>query len=156
SLLFVLTPDSVADTSVCKNEWTQALRYKKPIVPLRLHRDAELPFRLNSREYIDFTIDFEPALARLRLHLQWLSSPAGSLQALKDRLADAQRDLQRAADDFEERRIQEEIAVLDGQIARQQEIVADPHAAAERAQASIAAGIERERQPERPPSGTSQ
>src|SRR5882672_7775835 len=46
SLLFVMTPDSVEDNSVCKAEWTRALRYKKPIVPLKLHRDTELPFRL--------------------------------------------------------------------------------------------------------------
>jgi TIR domain len=28
SLLFVLSPDSVEDRSVCKLEWTRALRYK--------------------------------------------------------------------------------------------------------------------------------
>src|SRR5689334_20722478 len=49
SLLFIMTRDSVGDESVCKNEWTSALRYKKPIVPIKLHPDAELPFRLASR-----------------------------------------------------------------------------------------------------------
>ena len=96
SLLFVLTRDSVEDASTCKAEWTRALKYKKPITPLLLHRDAELPFRLGSRQYIDFSGDFETGLARLRRHLDWLRSPAGALQALRDRLADAQRDLRRA------------------------------------------------------------
>ena len=72
SLLFVMTQDSVEDQSVCKQEWTRALRYKKPIIPLLFHRDAEMPFRLgSSRQYIDFTGDYEQALAALRTHLDW-------------------------------------------------------------------------------------
>ena len=88
SLIFVMTPDSVEDHSTCKQEWTHTLKYKKPIVPIRLHRNTLLPFRLK-RQYIDFTGSFEAGMARLRNHLQWLSSPAGALQAMKDRLADA-------------------------------------------------------------------
>ena len=73
-----------------KNEWTRALKYKKPIVPLLLHHDAEIPFQLENRQYIDFTDDFDVALARLRTHLVWLKSPEGKLRALKDRLMDAE------------------------------------------------------------------
>src|SRR5713226_6086311 len=40
SLLFIMTHDSVQDNSVCKEEWTLALRYKKPIIPLKLHPDS--------------------------------------------------------------------------------------------------------------------
>ena len=88
-VLYLMTKDSVEPHSVCKQEWTWALRYKKPVIPLRLHRDAKMPFRLGSRQHIDFTGTFETGLAQLRIHLQWLTSPAGALQGMKDRLADA-------------------------------------------------------------------
>ncbi|MBL7091104.1 TIR domain-containing protein [Acidovorax sp.] len=153
SLLFVMTPDSVEPLSVCKQEWTRALKYKKPIVPILLHRDAEMPFRLGSRQYVDSTGAFEPALARLRTHLQWLASPEGVLQAMKDRLADAQRDLRRARDDVEQTRIQDEINALKRQIADQQRVVDDPQGAARRVEESIERGLERERQPEKPVAG---
>ena len=152
SLIFVMTPDSVEDHSTCKQEWTHALKYKKPIVPVRLHRNAMLPFRLEPRQYIDFTGSFEAGMARLRNHLQWLSSPAGTLQAMKDRLADAQRDLRRASD-ADQPRIQDDIDLLTRQIADQERFVADPGAAVRRVKQSIAAGLERERQPERPVAG---
>jgi hypothetical protein len=34
-LLFVMTTDSVRPNSMCKREWTRALKYKKPVIPLR-------------------------------------------------------------------------------------------------------------------------
>ena len=153
SIIFVMTRDSVQPNSVCRQEWTRALKYKKPVIPIRLHTDAELPFRLEPRQYIDFTGNFETGLARLREHLQWLASPAGALQALKYRLADAQRDLQREQDTQQRTRIQDDLAQLEKQIAGQQRVVDDPKAAAERVAASIAAGLEREREPQKPISG---
>lgn len=159
SLLFVMTPDSVEDESVCKREWMHALRYKKPVIPLKLHPDAEMPFRLAPRQHIDFTRalesdeQFDAALARLRLHLTWLASPAGVLQGLRDRLADAQRDLRRAKDGPQRTRVQDDIDQLRKDIARQEEIVRDPQAAVRRVEESIARGLEHERQPERPAAG---
>jgi tetratricopeptide (TPR) repeat protein len=153
SVIFVMTRDSVTSKSVCKKEWTRALKYKKPIIPILLHPDAEMPFSLEPRQHIDFTGAFDPALARLRNDLQHLSSPAGLLQQMKDRLADAQRDLPRAADVTKKARIQDDIAQLDRQIANQQKIVDDPEGAARRVQESIERGLERERKPERPVTG---
>ena len=152
SLLFVMTRDSVESHSVCKQEWTRALKYKKPVIPIRLHADADMPFRLEPRQYIDFIGAFETGLAKLRQHLQWLSTPAGVLQAMQDRLADAQRDLRRAGD-ADRARIEDDIALLQKQIAEQQRIVADPQAAARRVEESIARGLERERKPEKPVAG---
>jgi tetratricopeptide (TPR) repeat protein len=150
SLLFVLSRDSVEDQSVCKAEWTRALKYKKPIVPILFHRDAEAPFRLGTRQHVDFTGEFDSALAGLRNHLRWLASPEGVLRVLQDRLADARRDLRRAFDESQRARIQDDIGLLETQVADQQRLVADPQGAAQRVERSIAAGLERERQPAAP------
>ena len=127
SLLFVMTRDSVRPNSVCKREWTLALKYGKPVIPLKFHLDAELPFRLEPREYIDFTSGLEPGLTRLRGHLRWLSEPAGILQGLKDRLAQAIRDLPRLPE-RDRPRAMTEIAALERQVADQQNRVDDPGA----------------------------
>lgn len=159
SLIFVMTCDSVEDESECKREWTYALRYKKPIIPIKLHADAEMPFRLAPRQHVDFTRalesdeEFNAALARLSKHLEWLASPAGTLQGLKDRLADAQRDLRRAKDTAQRARIEDDIEQLKKDVAKQAEVVRDPEAAARRVEESIARGLERERKPERPAAG---
>lgn len=156
ALLFAMTPDSVEDQSVCYEEWTLALSYKKHIVPLLVHPVNERPFRLHQHQYIDFTTDFDAGMARLREHLRFLNSPAGELQRLQDQLADAKRRYRRARDDAEARRIQDEINRLENEdIPRQKKLVDDPEGASERTQKSIAAGMERERQPERPVSGES-
>ncbi len=104
SLLFVMSRDSVVPSSVCKREWTLALKYHKPVIPLRLHLDAELPFRLEPRQYIDFAADPGDGLARLRSHLAWLGEPAGVLQTLRDRLEDALRGLSRTPEPDRPRR----------------------------------------------------
>ncbi|HLL71018.1 MAG TPA: tetratricopeptide repeat protein [Pyrinomonadaceae bacterium] len=153
-VIFVMTRDSVNPNSVCKQEWTRALKYKKPIIPIKLHDDAEMPFRLEPRHYIDFTGSFETGLARLRERLRWQGSPAGQLQAMQDRLDDAKRDLVREKDPTQRTRIQDDIELLQKQIAVQREVVADPQAAAQRVSESIARGLERERQPERPSGAT--
>ena len=152
SLLFVMTVDSVVDNSGCYDEWSLALKYKKPVVPLLLKK-CDAPFRLQSRQYIDFTGDFDAGIAKLRKHLEWLESPEGELQRMKDQLADAERDLRRAADAVETTRIQDEMSELRKSIVRQDEIVRNPKGAQQRTQESIERGLERERQPEKSVSG---
>lgn len=150
TLLFAMSPDSVEPHSICKNEWTRALRYKKPVIPLLLTRDVEVPFGLGTRQYIDFTGAFQVAVDELCAHLQYLASAPGQLQAMKDRLVDARRDLRRAATDTERIRVEDEIALLEKQIADQQLVVENPERVAARAEQNIARGLERERQPSTP------
>ena len=148
-LLFLMTRDSVHPKSECKHEWTRALRYKKPIIPLLFHSEAEMPLRLEPRQYLDFTGDHEPALARLREHIRWRSSPEGLLQGLKERLLDAERDLPRAKD-AERPRIEEEIKELRAEIAAQEQAIADPEGTTRKTKERIESALERERQPAEP------
>jgi hypothetical protein len=151
-MAFVMTKDSTSAGSMCKNEWTWALKYKKVVIPIRLHKDAEQPFGLGNRQWIDFTGEFEHGLAKLRKFLREMDSPEGILQSYKDRLADAERALRRAKGD-EETRIKAEIEDLKAEISRQEEIVKNPKAAEEKTEKNIQSGLERERQPEKPVSG---
>ena len=146
TLMFLMTIDSVEDQSICKPEWMRALKCKKPIIPMKLHADVELPFLLANREYIDFTAGFEEGLARLRKHMAWLASPAGSLHAMKHRLADAHRDLHRAASVEHKARIEYEIAELARQIEEQQRALDNPRDAVRRTEEQIAQGLARERE----------
>jgi tetratricopeptide (TPR) repeat protein len=152
-MIFVMTADSVRQGSVCKHEWVRALKYKKPVIPVRLHSDAELPFRLGSREYVRFDGPFDFAVARLRKHLTWMDSPEGELQAIKDRLSDAERELPRAEAE-QQARIRDDIAELKGQIGERERIIANPKAAEDRVQKSIKAGLEGERRCANPAGGT--
>lgn len=152
SLLFVMTRDSVESSSGCKPEWNRALRYKKPIIPVRLDTEAEMPLLLGNRQHIDFTEGFEVAIVELREHLKWLASPAGVLQATIDRLADAERDFRRARKPADQARIMADIELLKRQIAEQREVIENPQSAAMRVEERISRALERERRPDKPAS----
>jgi tetratricopeptide (TPR) repeat protein len=123
-----------------------SLKYKKSVIPLRVHPEADLPYRLNSREYVDFTLDVNAALARLRESLAWASSPEGVAQDLQVRRSDAERELFRVN---EQRRtlVEAEIAELDRRIDEQRRAIGNPFAVQERTSARIRAGLAREQQP---------
>jgi tetratricopeptide (TPR) repeat protein len=148
-ILYVMTKDSVSRYSECKKEWTRALKYKKAIIPLLLDKEAEMPFRLEPRQYIDFTHAFGAGLAQLREHVRWRATPEGLLHTTNERLQDARRDLD-SAQQGDKTRIEEEIAQLQLQIDGFQAAIKDPQAAQERTKQSIERGLERERQPELP------
>ncbi|MCE7859864.1 MAG: TIR domain-containing protein [Chloroflexi bacterium CFX2] len=148
-LLFVMSKDSTAGHSNCKEEWTWALKYKKPVICLWIDKNAEDQFRLNSRQKIDFTQNFDAGLAKLRKTITHLDSPEGQLEELNHRLADANRDLRRASE-ADKARIQADIDDLKKQIETQQKIVDNPEAAQAQTQKNIDTGLERERQPEKP------
>jgi len=151
SLLFVMSRDSVTPNSVCKKEWTCALKYNKPVIPLRLHVDAELPFRLEPRQFIDFSDAFEPALAQLRNQLRWWTETAGLLQRLKDQLADAKRDLLRAPE-AERSRIVDKIGELEHRIAHQERTVKSTQTTAQLPE-TVAPGRDNEGRPARREAG---
>ncbi len=146
TLLFVMTPDSVDPQSVCGDECSRAMRFKKPIVPLLFAPGLVPPFLLETTQYIDFTDSLEKGLARLRLHLGRLDSPEGQLDQLRQRMRYAERDLRSAAEG-DRARIEKDIADLKSEIDRQQLVAADPEKAAQQTQQTIAQGMERERQP---------
>src|SRR5664280_1844108 len=149
AVLFVMTADSVGPESGCKPEWVRALKYKKPVIPLRLHAEAELPYRLGSRQYVDFGGDVDAGLARLREHLAWTSTPEGVLRELRTRLADAGMELPRV--EPARRPLDEgEIAALRRRIEVQQGLIDNPDAVQEQTSRRIETGLERERQPEKP------
>jgi hypothetical protein len=105
--------------------------------------------RLSSRQFIDFSDSLDAGLAQLRKHLWWRETPAGVLADLLDRLADAEYELPRAA--LAQRpRIEEELGELRRRIEEQQRVVQSPQVAVEQTGARIGAGMEREREPERP------
>jgi tetratricopeptide (TPR) repeat protein len=148
-LLFVMTKDSVQDHSAAKAEWVWALKYKKPVIPLRADADAGLPFRLSSRQYIDFSGGFGVGLARLRIYLGWVGSLEWVLQDLRDQLTEAERELPRAGP-AQRLRIEQDIHQLGRRVADQERLLADPETATRRTEERITAGLEQERQPARP------
>ncbi len=124
-VLYVMTKDSVRPNSECKREWTRGLKYTKPVIPLMFHREAEMPFRLEPRQYIDFTHGSDAGLARLREHVRWRATPEGVLHTLKERLEDAQRELARG-EEADKARIDDEIVELERKIDEQQGRLGNP------------------------------
>jgi tetratricopeptide (TPR) repeat protein len=144
-LLFVMTKDSVRIGSGCKDEWAWALKYKKPVIPVRVDAETGLPFRLSSRQFVDFSTGFGDGLAKLRNDLRWMSTPEGQLRELQVRLSEAERELLHAAG--QQPRIEKEMEDLRQRIEAQRRLVEHPQAALEQTDERIQADMKRERQP---------
>lgn len=161
-VLFVVTPDSVMDNSVCAHELEFALAHKKPIILIRLDRQAELPFGLQGAQEVNFSRAYDPAtktfneeefgkaVSRLHMHFYWQQTDRAELRALGERLADAERTLNRTKDAAQKARLEKDIATLKEGIARQQNVVRDPEAAARQTAERIDLGIKSEREPKEP------
>lgn len=141
ALMFVMTPGSV-DSPNCHDEWSRALSFKRPVVPL-LVRPSIPPLRLHRLQYIDFTQDFDRAFPRLVDHLRWLRSAEGELQTLRDRVTDLQRELKET--DRPEA-VQAEIDNLREQIAYKQRVMDNPDQMRSAYSQSIETALEAERQ----------
>src|SRR5258707_12951996 len=120
-LLFVMTPSSVNSPN-CHDEWSRALSFKKPVLPLMVKKSVP-PMRLHRLQYIDFTGDFEKSLVQLIEHLTWLRSTAGELSTLEDRLNDLRLELPTTQ---RPDAVQAEIDALREQIAYKQRAVGNP------------------------------
>jgi tetratricopeptide (TPR) repeat protein len=152
AVLLVLTPSAADVQSDCVGEWRRALRYKKPVFPLRIVPGVDAPLALGRRPVLDFTGALAPAVDDLRRALDDLTTPAGQLRELEYRLADAERELRGASRD-QRMRVEQDIAQLEKEIQAQRIVANNPQAAARAAEKRTEAALERERKPERPVAG---
>ena len=152
-VLLVMTPDSVLSPN-CKTEWSRGLRYKKSVVPLLLEFVEEPPLRLESRQHVDFTEDYDAGKQKLVTYLNDLNTPAGQLRTITARRRDAERDLGRYSDKPNMlARVKDNLQQIDAEIVRLKEIIANPEAVEKRTAEPIEASLERARQPEKPVGG---
>jgi hypothetical protein len=68
-VLYLMTPDSIIPDSICWQECSRALSYKKTVIPLLMKANVPMPSRLGNRQKIDFTDSFDLGVARLREYL---------------------------------------------------------------------------------------
>jgi hypothetical protein len=127
SFLFVISHDSVNPASPCRKELNYAIECKKHVIPILLHKDARTPFALTKMQCIDFSTDAAAAMARLRRHIHEMSGPAADLYRMKTRLAEAERQLPRAADAAARAALEEEIKRLKTEFAYEQVVRSDDH-----------------------------
>ena len=155
AVLLILTPGSADAENACAKQLQFALRYKKPVFPLRVVPGVDAPPALGRRPVMDFTNAsstraLAPAVDALRRALDDLTTPAGQVRELEYRLADAERELDSAPNDP---RILADVAQLEADLRTQRAVARDPQAAARAAEKRTEAALERERQPERPMAG---
>lgn len=147
--LYIMTNDSVHPKSPCRQELGLALNYKKPVIPIKLHPDITAPLRMQNRQHIDFSLNFEAGIAHLREHLTWLETLEGKVYVLDCRLLDVERELPRTSDASQKARLETEILRLNDEISKRKNIAANPDAARQRTIESIERNIERERIPKK-------
>lgn len=69
-LLAVLTPHSVREDSVCRDEVEFALLLARPVIPARVSVEARPSLRLVRKSWIDFSADYDEGLRRLLVYLR--------------------------------------------------------------------------------------
>ena len=75
SMVAVLSPASTTSNNVL-DEISFALETHKKIIPIK-HKSCDIPFRLRRLQYIDFTVQYDTALAKLLVALD-VASPRAS------------------------------------------------------------------------------
>jgi WD40 repeat protein len=76
-ILAVISPHSLREESICRDEVVFALNEGKPVVPIQTSRDVKLPLLLARRNWIDFSDDYEEGFRSLLCFLN------GDQQSLK-------------------------------------------------------------------------
>jgi WD40 repeat protein len=78
-VLAIITPHSVREESVCRDEIIYAINSGKEVIPIKTTRHVQTTLMLSRRNWIDFSEDYYNAFQRLTEHLkggsQELSSP---------------------------------------------------------------------------------
>lgn len=148
-VIFLMSNDSVRRNSVCAKEWKRALRqYRKPVVIVQVHQGLRVPFGLEGRHFLTCT-DEQPRLGELHQFLCSMETPAGKVREVALQIADAERDLSRARDDHDRKRIQSELDYLNGNLAHWAELASTPEAVIRAREERVRNTIELERQSRR-------
>ncbi len=92
-LIFIMTPESMASSSLCRVQWKRALNNLKPIIPIRFDANVELPMGLEPRVPIEFGTSFELGLQMLLEELKWIQTEDGVRRTMEHALRDAQAGL---------------------------------------------------------------
>ncbi len=69
-VLAVMTPESVRERSVCRDEVVFALNEGKSVVPVKAHPDVRPTLLLARRNWVDFSVNYDDGLKRLIRYLQ--------------------------------------------------------------------------------------
>lgn len=131
AMLFLMSADSIARGTQCKNEWGMALRCRRPVIPIKVEATVEPPMDFVRCQWVDISQDFNLGVQKLRDHLQWLPTPEGQLDQQRTLMALAERDWRRAASDQDRVRVQADIDRFQDEITRLERILEDGLAAKE-------------------------
>lgn len=140
AVLFVMTPSGVNSPN-CHDEWSRALSFKKPVLPLMVIQTIP-PMRLHRFQYVDFTGNFEPAIEKLLEHLEFMQTAEGELQGLRDRMKDLH---QQAKESDRPDAVQMEIMLLQEQINYKQRVLENPAEAQAEYRHNTQIGLDAER-----------
>lgn len=140
-LVFIATPESVRSRT-CTAEWSRALTFKKPIVPL-IYKETLLPLLLEQREYISLLESAEKGMAELLKYLKFLQTPEGEIRILQSRYDDFALEL---GHHRHSKRIRLEMARLKKQISFKKRAADSPQLLESKYKKELEVGIETERE----------
>jgi tetratricopeptide (TPR) repeat protein len=148
TVLFVWSRMS-AKSKNCQRELLAADDFNKPIVPLRIHPDAERWFSIRGLQELDFTSGHEADFAKLRDWLAQLDSAEGRASLFRQGLEQAQ-EIQRRAGEADRPRADRAVAHFQRRVAEFDAAAEDPINVEHFAEERIKESIIQEQLPEQP------